>query len=101
MATATADATRIHRLTVINRQMIIGSIVEIRLHGKSEPIEGVVRRIDIANSGGWGYYGQAEILTKNGRHQFIDYLDVESVQPTWTKEKAEEYPEARPIKPPP
>lgn len=59
-------------------------------------IEGVLRRINIGNNagrGGWAYYGECEIETKEQKRWVIDYLDIKSATNVWSDAKAKEYEE--------
>jgi hypothetical protein len=81
------------RIARINQEMPIGGIVEITLtDGKI--IEGILRRNNVGNNagqGGWQYYGECEIETKDNQRWVIDYLDIESARNAWSDEKAREY----------
>jgi hypothetical protein len=93
MARWTENYQEVQHLSKIGEQMPIGGIAMIMLvDGRS--IEGVLRRVNIGNNagqGGWRYYGECEIETKEHQRWVIDYLDVKSAANLWSELKAAEY----------
>ena len=93
MARWTSSHQEILHIANISQQMPIGGIVEIILQDGTR-IEGVIRRINQGNNGGqggWKYYGEVEIETKDNRRWVVDYLDIKSARNIWSDSKAKEY----------
>lgn len=93
MARWTESFTDQQHLAKIVEQMPIGGIALLTL-SDGTIIEGVLRRVNIGNNagrGGWSYYGECEIETRNNQRWVIDYLDVKSAVNIWSDTKAEEY----------
>lgn len=81
------------RIARIGQEIPIGGIVEITLID-GRRIEGVLQRTNMGNNagqGGWQYYGECEIQSKDRQRWVIDYLDIESARNVWSEQKAEEY----------
>jgi len=93
MARWTSSLQEIKHISNVSQQMPIGGIAEIILQDGTR-IEGVIRRINQGNNagqGGWKYYGEVEIETKDNNRRVIDYLDIKSANNIWSDEKAKEY----------
>lgn len=81
------------RIAKISQEMLIGGIVEITLID-NRMFEGVLQRINMGNNagqGGWQYYGECEIQTKDRQRWVIDFLDIKIARSVWGEEKAKEY----------
>jgi len=81
------------QIAKVSQEMPIGGLVEITLLN-GEKFEGVLQRSNLGNNagqGGWQYYGECEIQTKDHQRWVIDFLDIESAQNIWSDEKAKEY----------
>jgi hypothetical protein len=68
-------------------------IVSITLQN-GKVIEGVMRRLNMGNNageGGWQYYGECEIETKDRQRFVIDYLDIKTVKNAWSDATSAEY----------
>lgn len=93
MARWTENYQEVQHLSKIAEQMPIGGIALITLvDGRS--IEGVLRRVNMGNNagqGGWSYYGECEIETKEHQRRVVDYLDVKSAVNLWSVSKTAEY----------
>jgi len=93
MARWSETIAEVKHLAQISTQMPIGGIVLITLlDGRA--IEGVLRRENLGNNageGGWRYYGECEIETKDRRRLVIDFLDIKTVTSAWTESTAAEY----------
>lgn len=73
--------------------MPIGGLVRLELGG-GRSVEGVLRRTQGGNNagqGGWQYYGECEIETKDRSRWVIDYLDIEFAASSWTEANIKEY----------
>ena len=93
MARLTQNHDEVMHLVNISRQIPIGGIARITLLNGTI-IEGVTRRISQGNNagrGGWQYYGELEIETKNNERRVIDYLEIKSALNIWSDSKATEY----------
>lgn len=80
-------------IATISQQMPIGGIALIVLHDGTA-IEGVLRRTHSGNNagqGGWQYYGECEIETKDHSRRVIDFLDIKSATSAWNEATAAEY----------
>ena len=81
------------RIARVGKEMPIGGLVEITLIDGSR-IEGVLHRTNMGNNagqGGWQYYGECEIQTKDGQRWVVDFLDIETARNVWSEDKAREY----------
>lgn len=81
------------RISQISQQMPVGGIVSITLLDGTA-IEGVLRRMNVGNNagqGGWRYYGECEIETKDHQRYVIDYLDIQAAASAWNDTNAAEY----------
>lgn len=81
------------QISTISQQMLVGGIVKIVLIDGTV-VEGVLRRINIGNNagrGGWRYYGECELETKDHSRWVIDYLDIKSAANAWNESTAAEY----------
>jgi hypothetical protein len=81
------------QLASVSQQMPVGGIVRIVMVDGTV-VEGVLRRMSVGNNagqGGWRYYGECEIETKNHRRWVVDYLDVKSAANAWSDATAKEY----------
>lgn len=95
MARWTETKQDIMHIVNISKEIPIGGIVELELVDGTL-IEGVPRRTNQGNNGGqggWKYYGEIEIETKENYIRVIDYLDIKSARNVWSNEKAKEYEE--------
>ncbi|WP_421174633.1 hypothetical protein [Aeromonas enteropelogenes] len=80
-------------IATIGQQIPIGGIARIMLKDGTT-IEGVLRRLNVGNNagrGGWQYYGECEIETKDRSRWVVDYLDINSATSFWNEEVAAEY----------
>jgi hypothetical protein len=93
MARWTESFADINKIATVSQQMPVAAIVKIVLDD-GRTIEGVLRRINVGNNageGGWKYYGECEIETKERQRWVIDYLDVKSAANAWNDSIAAEY----------
>lgn len=93
MARWTETQSDQRRISEISQQMPIGGIVAITLIDGTT-VEGVLRRVNVGNNagrGGWCYYGECEIETKDFRRWVIDYLDIQTAASAWNDANAAEY----------
>jgi hypothetical protein len=94
------EPRRIQHLAAVARQMPIGGLARVKLRNGTL-VEGIVRRLGLSNNGGrsgWHYYGEVEIETKERDREVIDFLEIESAEPSWTEETATEYADLHPVK---
>lgn len=80
-------------MATISPQIPVGGITRIVLNDGTV-IEGVLRRMNVGNNagrGGWQYYGECEIETKDHSRWVIDYLDIKSASSMWNEAIAAEY----------
>jgi len=81
------------QIATVSQQMPVGGIVKLVL-ADGTAVEGVLRRMNVGNNagqGGWRYYGECEIETKDRQRWVIDYLDVKSAANAWSDATATEY----------
>ena len=83
----------IRHISQISQEIPIGGLVLMRLMNDTL-VEGVLVRSHQGNNGGeggWKYYGEVEILTKDSKRAVIDYLDIKHAKSAWSEEKSREY----------
>ena len=93
MARMSTNPTEHLHVATISQQVPIGGIPRVTLIS-GVALEGVLRSNSCGNNGGqggWQYYGELELQTKDGRRHLIDYLDIQSVTNVWTTTLGEEY----------
>lgn len=93
MARWTETAADQKHMARIASEIPIGGITRIVLNDGTV-IEGVLRRMNVGNNagrGGWQYYGECEIETKDNSLSVVDYLDIKSASRMWNETIAAEY----------
>jgi hypothetical protein len=93
MARWTENFADQQHIATISSQIPIGGIARIVLNDGTV-IEGVLRRENAGNNagrGGWQYYGECEIETKDRSRWVIDFLDIKSASNLWNDTIAAEY----------
>ena len=81
------------QIATVSQQMPVGGIVKMAL-ADGTIVEGVLRRMNVGNNagqGGWRYYGECEIETKDRQRWVIDYLDVKSAASVSSEATTAEY----------
>jgi hypothetical protein len=93
MARWTESYSDIEHIARISSQLPITAIIQIKLR-TGTIIEGVLRRLNVGNNGGhggWRYYGELEIETKERCRYVLDYLDIQVVSAASSPERLKEY----------
>ncbi|MFZ2307549.1 MAG: hypothetical protein WAW73_07280 [Rhodoferax sp.] len=89
--TETADDAR--RIARVVREMPLSGIVSVTLLNGTR-IDGVLRKVSVGNNageGGWRYYGECEVETKDRKVFAIDFIDVELAIDAWNATTVAEY----------
>ncbi|MDP9877695.1 hypothetical protein J2W25_002000 [Variovorax boronicumulans] len=93
MARWSSSIDDILKIRLVARQIPLDGIARIVLLDDTA-IEGVIREVNVGNSGGhggWQYYGECQIETRKKHLRTVDYLDVRSASSIWSRETAAEY----------
>jgi hypothetical protein len=93
MARWTQTTQEQQHLARISEEMPIGGIARLELMN-GQVLEGVLRRMNLGNNagqGGWKYYGECELETKDRSRWVVDYLDIKSARNIWTDAIGAEY----------
>ena len=92
MARWTANIDDVKRIADISQQMPLAGIVQLILRN-DQVVEGVMRGFHVGNNagdGGWRYYGEVTVQTKDNGTVTIDYLDIKFARSAWSEQKAKE-----------